>query len=236
MSPPYACPTTTGDADAVHRYVAGTLEGEAGDAFEVHLLECEACQRAVRDGTAVAAALRVAVPGRRRAVLPWVVPLAAAAAAVAWLVWPRPDPVRALGRVGAVPAFDGLAVRAGPDSATTLADQGMAAYAAGEFARAAALLGAAAALDPTPAVHFFLGIARLKAGARDSGLVALRAALEPPGNPYAPEARFYLAKAWLALGRADSALAQLEAVPADAGALRPRAAALSDSIREVMNR
>lgn len=229
MSPPYACPTTTGDADAVHRYVAGTLEGEAGDAFEVHLLECEACQRAVRDGAAVAAALRVAVPGRRRAVLRWVVPLAAA---VAWLVWPRPDPLRALGRVGAVPAFDGLAVRAGPDSATALADQGMAAYAAGDFARAAGLLGAAAAVEPNPAVQFYLGIARLLAGAPDSAVTALRAAREPTGNPYAGESRFYLAKAWLALGRADSALAQLGAVPPDA-AVAARAAALADSIREV---
>lgn len=231
MSPPYACPTTTGNADAVHRYLAGTLEIEAGDAFEIHLLECEACQRAVRDGAAVAAALRVAVPGRQR-VLRWVVPLAAAAAAVAWLVWPRPDPVRALGRVGAVPAFDGLAVRAGPDSATALADQGMAAYAAGDFGRAAGLLGAAAAVEPNPAVQFYLGIAQLKAGAPDSAVMALRAAREPAGNPYAAESRFYLAKAWLALGRADSALAQLGAVPPDA-AVAARAAALADSIREV---
>ena len=235
MSPPYACPTTTGDADTVHRYVAGTLEGEAGDAFEIHLLECEACQRAVREGTGVAAALRHAPAGRRRPFLRWAVPLAAAAVVV-WLALPRPDPVRPLGRVGHVPAFDGLPVRADPDSATALADQGMAAYVAGDFAHAARLLAAAAALDPTPAVHFFLGIAQLKAGSPDSGLVSLRGALEPPGNPYAAEARLYLAKAWLALGQADSALAQLEAVPATAGVLRTRAAALSDSIREVMTR
>jgi len=126
-------------------------------------------------------------------------------------------------------------VRVDPDSATALADQGIAAYESGDFARAAALLGSAAGLDPTPAVHFFLGIARLKAGAADSALVALRGALDPPGNPYAAEARFYLAKAWLALGQADSALAQLAAVPPDA-AIAARAAALADTRREVRMR
>jgi tetratricopeptide (TPR) repeat protein len=189
----------------------------------------------VREGAALAAALRAMPPGRRRPVLRWAVPLAAAAVAITWLVLPPRDPVRALGRVDAVPGFDGLPVRADPDSATALADQGMAAYRGGDFARAAALLGSAAVLDPTPAVHFFLGIARLKAGAPDSARAALHAALEPPGNPYAAEARFYLAKAWLSLRQPDSALAQLAVVPPGA-AIAARAAALADSVREVRMR
>jgi tetratricopeptide (TPR) repeat protein len=232
MTTTVECPTRA-QGDAVHRYVAGTLAPAEVEAFEIHLLDCEACQGAVREGAAVRAGLR-AGPGRRFPVLGWSVPLAAAAALV-WLVWPASDPLRRLGRVDAVPTFEGLAVRADPDSAARLADRGMAAYAAGDFGEAARLLGSAAALDPSPAIRFFLGISRLRTGEPDSALAALALALEPPDNPYAGEARFYRAKAWLALGEADSALAQLAAVPAGA-AVAPRAAGLADSVREVMAR
>src|SRR3989304_1764159 len=93
-----------------------------------------------------------------------------------------------------------------PGAPAALVDQGMEAYRAGAFDRAAEFLAAAAAREPSPGIQFFLGIARLKTGNVGAGTSALITALEPPGNPYAAEARLYLAKAWLALGDADSAL------------------------------
>lgn len=235
MNTPYTCPMA-GDGEIVHRYVAGTLETDDVDAFEIHLLGCDACARAVHEGSAVAAALRLE-PGRaRRSVVRWGLPLAAAAAAAIWLLLPREDALERLGRVDRVPGFDGLPVRAPLDSATALVDRGMEAYRAGDFARSAELLGAAAALESSSGVQFFLGIALLKAGAPARAAAALGAALDPPDNPYAAEARLYRAKAWLALGSADSALAQLAAVPATAGAARAHATALADSIRSAMVR
>jgi tetratricopeptide (TPR) repeat protein len=160
----------------------------------------------------------------------------AAAAMVAWLLLPSTDPIARLGRVGSAPRFEGLPVRAEPDSLTVLEDRAMAAYAARDYRRAAVLLDSASAAHHGPAVPFFLGIARLKTGFARDALEALGRALEPPRNPYVAEARLYRAKAWLALLQADSALAELARVPADAGATLVHAQALADSVREALRR
>lgn len=231
------------DPDAVHRYVAGTLAGPELSEFELHLLGCDACAAAVREGAAIRAALAAAPVdatrspavrrGVPRAIRPrhaaWALPLAAAAALLI-VVWPAADPVRRLGRIDAVPAFEPLPVRADPGEASRLADAGMSAYVAGDYREAASRLAAAAGHAPGPGVHFFLGIARLRLDEPAAAADALRAALLPVGNAYAPEARFYLAKALLRSGRADSALVHLAAVPAGT-ALGAHAAALADSVR-----
>ncbi len=234
MSTTLSCPTAR-DGDTVHRYVAGTLDPSEVEAFEIHLLECTSCQEVVREGVAIRQALG---NGRSTSVRPrfllWGATIAAAAAMAAWVVLRPVDPLARLGRVDVVPGFEGLAVRAEADSGTALADRGMAAYLAGDFREAARLLREASELDPAPAVHFFLGIARLKTGANAEAIAALSAAAEPADNPYAAEAHLYLAKSWLALGNADSALAHLGSVsstPSDVGA---HAEALADSVREVM--
>ncbi|UCF21656.1 MAG: tetratricopeptide repeat protein [Gemmatimonadota bacterium] len=110
----------------------------------------------------------------------------------------------------------------------------MAAYARGDYRDAAELLSAALEAAPSPGVSFYLGIARLEAGPAESALDAFRAALDPPKNPYAADAHFYLAKAWLRLGEADSALAHLNAVPPSAARLHDQASALADNVREVI--
>ena len=226
------CPVA-GDGELIHRYVAGTLEPVETEAFEIHLLECQRCQRAVREGAWVAAGLRRHRPRWWGATLRWTVPIAAAAAALWLLLVTDSNPLAQLGRIDPVPQFDGLPVRPALDSATALVDQGMEAYRAGAFDRAAEFLAAAAAREPSPGIQFFLGIARLKTGNVGAGASALITALEPPGNPYAAEARLYLAKAWLALGDADSALTHLAAIGSGPGAVQSHAAALADSIRRV---
>ncbi len=233
MDSPERCPLSY-DGDAVHQYAAGTLPPGELDAFEQHMLVCVPCQTAVREAAAVRGAFRAGVPGRAQ-VLRWSLPLGLAALLALWLARPSPTPLERLGAVGEVPRFEGVPVRAATDSATALADRGMAEYVRGDFRETARLLGAAADLEASPAVSFFLGIARLKAGAPDSAIAALAAALKPEGNPYAPEARLYLAKGWLRLGRADSALAQLAAI-STGSRLGAHAAALADSIREVQRR
>lgn len=229
MSATEACTVAAGH-DRVHRYVAGTLTAAELEAFEPHLLGCATCQALVREGFAIRAALGAApaaarLPRRRRLLL---AALPAAAALAALYVASRPaDPLAALARVGTPPAFTGQAVRDGSDSATSLADRGMAAYAQGRWAAAADLLGRAAA-DATPSLRFYHGIALLQSRQAERALAPLAAAAT---GAYAGDARLYRAKAWLALGRPDSALVDLDHASAAGGATTAHAAALADSIR-----
>ena len=220
--------------DLVHRYVAETLSPEELDRFETHLLECLACQGAVRQGAAVRAALREPAAGSRTIpVAAWALPLAAAALAL-WLLFPTEGALEQLGQVGPMPAFDGLPIRTPEDSGVQLTDRGMSAYQAGDYRRAAGLLGDAFERDSSLAVGFFLGVTRLKTGEPSRAVESLAAARQPPENPYAAEASLYQAKAWLQLGQADSALASLASIPSSAGATYEHARALADSVRQAL--
>lgn len=223
--------------DVIARYVAGTLAADSVAALEAHLLECAACERQIREGAAIRAALRhdppAAVANARPAGWPragWM--LAAVAAAVAFLVVAggRDDDISRLGRVAQAPEFRPLAVRADAGATDRLVDSAMTFYSRGDFDRVDDMLGRAAATTPAPAVSFYLGVARIQRGNPAGALAALRGALDPPGNPYAADARFYMAKAFLALRERDSALTHLSAVPA-ASPLYPNARALMDSVR-----
>jgi tetratricopeptide (TPR) repeat protein len=177
------------------------------------------------------AATGVAPSAPRRLGRWWAVPLEAAAAGVLWLVVGREGPLARLGRVLEAPVFAGVAVRGDADSASRLADSGMTAYGAGRYREAVQLLGAVAPEDRTPALSFYLGLATLMSGDPAEAVHVLHDV--PAGSPYAAEAHFYSAKAWLQSGRGDSALAHLAAVPAEAR-IAARAAALADSVREVL--
>ncbi len=223
------------EGERIHRYVAGTLEPESTAEFEAHLLGCVECQAAVREGAVVAAALRrVSAPvpettWRRRRVW-WTVPLAAAAV-VLWLVVRGESPLARLGRVAHAPVFAAVPVRGDADSASRLADSGMTAYGLGRYREAARVLGTLPPSDRTPAVSFYRGLALLMS--RDPR-AAIRVLDEvPAASPYAAEAQFYLAKAWLRAGNGDSALAHLARISAGTR-IAASAAALADSVREVL--
>lgn len=236
MSESLACPVAA-DGERVHRYVAGTLEPEAVAEFEIHMLGCAKCQAAVREGATVSSALRrltsaqaPAASGARRGFW-WTVPLGVAAAGALWLVVRGDAPLERLGRVSTAPAFAGVPVRGDVDSVSQLADSAMTAYAAGRYREAARLLGTVTAADRTPALSFYFGLATLMSGDPAGAVNVLHEV--PDGSPYAAEAHFFSAKAWLQWGHGDSALVQLGAVPAEAR-IAAHAAALADSVRGVL--
>lgn len=220
--------------DLIQCYVADTLLPDELERFETHLLECLDCQEAVRQGAAVRAALREPAAGSRKIpIAVWALPLAAAALAL-WLIFPKAGALEQLGRVDAMPGFDGLPIRTPADSNAQLIDHGMSAYQVGDYRRAAGLLGEAFELDSSVAVGFYLGVTQLKTGEPSLAVERLAAARQPPDNPYAAEASLYLAKAWLQLGQADSALASLASIPPSAGATSEHARALADSVRQAL--
>jgi tetratricopeptide (TPR) repeat protein len=219
-------------SDTPARYAAGKLEPSEARDFEDHLLDCPGCQGAVREAVALRAAFRGVQPSSLRRIAA-AAGLAAAAVAVLAVAWPR-DAVRALGRVDPAPGFRGLAVRADAADAANLADRGMAAYVDGDYAAAARWLAeAATAEDATPSVRFFLGISLLMRGEVEAAVGALERATVPEENPYAPEARLYLAKARLRMGDGHGALAHLARVP-PGSAVSAWAVALSDSVVRAM--
>ena len=237
MSDELRCPTGE-NTDHVQRYVAGTLSPEEVEAFEVHLLECAYCQQEVLEGATIRAAFTSRGQGgggaRWRSLLIRALPLAAAAAIATWLLLPLGNGLEHLGWIGSAPGLIPLPVRASADSMAVPVDRGIEAYQRGDYGEAAELLGQAAAEEGGPGVHFFLGIARLMSGSPQDATASLEAALEPAGNPYAAEAHFYLAKAWLQMGRADSSLVHLSAVPTHAVEIRSHAEALADSVRQII--
>lgn len=210
--------------DLAGAYVASRLTEAELEQFEQHLLGCAACQADVR----TAAELRVAASGRR---MPrWVFPVslatfpALAAAAVIVLVLSR-DPFAALGRIDAAAPFQGMAVRAAAGPLLVI-DSALAAYAREDYRTAERQLARASAGNAEPGVQFFLGVSRLMLGRPSDALAPLAGALDPEDNPYAPEARYYLAKAFLQLGQPDSAVAYLRLVSGDTSSLARQARAL----------
>ena len=176
---------------------------------------------------------RDVTPIRRR--LQWVVPLAAAAAVTAiWLGWPPEAPFARLGRLAGAPALAVLPVRGGADSAALLVRQGMDAYLAGRYREAAPLFARADSLSPSETATFYRGVSALLGGDAVGAIDVLRPVMSSADRPYAAEAHFYSAKAWLRQGRADSALVNLAAISTGGGALAAHAAALADSVKAVM--
>jgi TolA-binding protein len=165
------------------------------------------------------------------------VPLGVAAALALVLLQPARDPLARLADPGPAPAFIPVPVRTA-QIAPGVGDRGMRAYAAGNYRRAARMLDSAAAVDPTPATQFFLGVSLLKSGNEQEAAAALRDVVSDSVNPYAAEAALWLAKAWLRAGLPDSAEAVLRSLsrrPVDPG-ITAHARALTDSIREVRGR
>ena len=79
-------------------------------------------------------------------------------------------------------------------------------YAAGDYAGAIPALRAAAALKPdAPQMSFFLAACQLLDGDTKAAAAGLERTIALGESPYLEEAHFYLAKAWLGLGRVPDA-------------------------------
>jgi len=116
------------------------------------------------------------------------------------------------------PRYVPLAVRGEAPPAGSF-DAAMAHYVAGRHREAAAALGALSQATPTdPGVAFFWGISELALGRPAAAREALTRAIAADVQPYADEAHFYLAKAYLAEGAVDQARRELRyAVEHEAG-------------------
>ena len=117
------------------------------------------------------------------------------------------------------PRYVPLAVRSGEAPPAGSFDAAMAHYVAGRHREAAAALGALSKATPAdPGIAFFWGISELAVGRPAAARDGLTRAIAADVQPYADEAHFYLAKAFLAEDAVDQARRELRyAVEHEAG-------------------
>ena len=116
------------------------------------------------------------------------------------------------------PRYVPIAMRGEAPPAGTF-DAAMTHYVAGRHGEAAAALRALSEATPAdPGIAFFWGISELAVGRPAAAREGLTRAIAADVQPYADEAHFYLAKAWLAEGAVDRARTELRyAVEHEAG-------------------
>lgn len=221
----------------ISSYIAGTSSVAETAAFERHLVGCADCQSAVRLGVAIRRSV-VAEPAQRfsRPMMTRMAMLAAAAVVVvvAGTMLARGQRIRALGALASPPAYGGIPVRADLGRADSLFGDGMRLYGEGRYADAAQQLRAArtAGADSTP-TSFFIGAAALVDGDATAAIHDLAIVIRRGASPYAAEAHYYEAKAWLLKGRADSARAHLVAASESGAPIAAEARSLATRLAEV---
>jgi tetratricopeptide (TPR) repeat protein len=211
-------------------FAAGVMPDNRHDAFETHLLMCQACQAEVR------LALTVRHELRSRPAAKWRVPAFIGLAAAAALVITTFSNTRSssalsgLGDVQVPPVYLGVPVRGAASNG--LFESGMRLYEQGRWREAADTLAAAAAAGaPSDAAWFFNGASELMSGRATEAERAFARVLATPDGPYAPEAHLYRAKALIRLGRGRDALTALRRVTPGTS-VAGFAGALADSLRD----
>jgi len=241
------------------RYLNGTLSPTEKEEWEQHYFACEECAERLETLQAIQEPLREMAPQIRDEMRPrgasrpgqsrpwWVwagagIGAAAAAAVVAFLALPpavkAPAPplvpqrtvdYTLLARLDP-PAYTPSAMRGGQTPAERAFREAMTAYQQRDWPRAIAGLTAALARDPGSApAHFFLGASYLLNGTPREGIAELERV--PADSPFADEARFDLAKGYLALGRVDDARAVLQKLAGGHGEFAAQAGALLERIQ-----
>ena len=244
--------------NTAERYLNGTLSPTEKDEWEQHYFDCEECAERLETLQAIQEPLREMAPqiraemgagraSRARQGRPWWmwasagIGAAAAAAMVAFLALPpavkapAPPVVRQrtidyslLARLDP-PAYTPPVMRGVETPAERAFREAMTSYQQRDWPRAIAGLKTATALDPASApAHFFLGTSCLLNGTPHEGVAELERI--PADSPFADEARFDLAKGYLALGRVDDALAVLRKLAAGRGEFASKATALIERI------
>jgi hypothetical protein len=216
-------------ADVAARYARGEA-GPGIDEFEVHLLTCDACQSLVRLSASVVAASNVArAPAKGRIAI--VATAAVAAAALIIALTGRRDPLGRFELAGG--GFEPVR-----SAGVATADSGLAALSEGNAHAAVALLSRAFAGDSSPGLAFFLATSQLLADDPAEAIATLDAVADDDLGPYALDAAYIRAKAWVRSGHRDSALAALAPLPVTAGSgeshgdrAAARNRAFADSIR-----
>jgi hypothetical protein len=231
------------ELEIAQRYAAGLLDATDAATFEDHLLTCEQCQAEVRLTVGVRRLVRDTPATSRSRGTRWIVGaavlLAAGITAVVILPGSVDRELADLGRVTAPPAYIGMSVRSSPQRGDSLFASAMTAYLDKRYDDAVSGLRAAltSGVDTIP-TRFFLASAELMAGhPREAAVEFARViAAGTAASAYLPEAHLYRARAFLRLGRATDALAELGAVGQADAVNGARAAALADSVTQVMRR
>jgi hypothetical protein len=223
------------------RYLAGRLGPDREREFEAHYLTCERCQGELHFAAGMDAVLRGPHVTVRRGTRLWVGATLGAAAALVGLLLLRPaltsPRFTALGEVSEPPLYLGVAVRSEGSRADSLFESAMAAYVDRRYGAAAdGLARALAAGADTLVSEFFLASALLMERRDREAVRVLRRVIDSGDAAYLPEARYFLAKALLRLGRWTDALAQLRLAGAHDVAPGPAARALGDSVEALLAR
>jgi hypothetical protein len=222
---------------AAQAFARDRMQAVDRERYEEHLMTCGHCQNEVLLAVTVRGELRrkprrlVWAPRRFQALLGL-----AAAAAVTWLAggqYLANAELRALGTIGTMPPYAGVAVRSTRARGDSLFADGMRLYAVANYDEALPRLTEARArgADTVP-TSFFIGVLRLRAREPLEARRDLAHVIQHGNNPYVAEAHFYSAKAWLSLANADSALAHLVAAGGGTTPIAQAARALADSLRE----
>jgi hypothetical protein len=231
------------ELEVAQRYAAGLLDATDAATFEDHLLTCEQCQAEVRLTVGVRRLVRDTPATSRSRGTRWIVGaaalLAAGIAAVVILPSGVDRKLADLGRVTAPPVYLGMSVRSSPQRGDSLFAAAMTAYTDRRYDVAVSGLRAAlaAGVDSIPTI-FFMASAELMAGHPSDAAAAYArvVAAGPAASAYLPEAHLYRARALLRLGRGTEALSELAAVSRVDAVNSARAAALADSVTQVMRR
>ena len=139
---------------------------------------------------------------------------------------PAAPPVVALSVLARVapPLYVPVALRGPRDEAAEAFDAAMRLYASGDYAGAVPGLRTAAGLRPdAPQTAFFLAVCQLLIGQNGEAAGGFERTIALGESPYLEEAHFYLAKAWLRLGRLPATREELRKTVDRHGRLEPEA-------------
>lgn len=220
------------------RYATGRMTTAEVEAFEDHFVGCAECQAGVRLALAIASEFSsrpaVGLSAKPRRPRWWTAAGLAVAAGLVTLMIMRPAPrseLAALGGVGEPPAYLGISVRSVGASQDSLFESAMDAYARREYAAAAHVLrGVLAATRDSAPAEFFLGASLLLDNHPSDAVDAFRRVIGHDNATYRAEARYYLAKSLLRLGRGSEALAELDRLTPTDGVSYDMGKPLADSV------
>jgi hypothetical protein len=224
----------------VERYLAGTLDAQTTDEWEQHLFACDLCTQQLELCQTITPVLREMAPQIRREMRPsparrWLWIAAPVAAMALLLVFANinkgpktPAPIASktgdftyLAKLEP-PAYNAPTLRGVESPAQGKFREAMTFYQSRDWSHAIDGLNTSLGLDPNaPAPRFFLGASYLMAGNPRQGVAELERVAKMD-SPFADEARFDLAKGYLALGWPDLAITTLRTCGGDFATLAPQ--------------
>jgi TolA-binding protein len=129
------------------------------------------------------------------------------------------------------PLYVPVALRGPRDEAAEQFEAAMRLYRGADYAGALVGLRAADEMDPDrPRTRFFLAVCQLLLGQNTNAAASFERTIALGESPYLEEAHFYLAKAWLRLGRLPAARRELQRTIARQGGLEQEARQLVTQI------